>query len=469
MNLLRLCFTVLTTAALWAQAPLPDTPAGRRFSQFADAFNRADREALRVFLEQHQPQELKQLDNLLGFRGNTGGFELLKVESSAAAKIVVLMKEKDSDQYARAEMEVEAAEPHGVTSRSIRGIPRPAEFPAPARLADPELVAALRALLDKQAAQDKFSGAVQVVRGEKTVFEGVYGRADREKNLANKLDSQFRLGSMNKMFTAVAVAQLAQQGKIRLEDPIGKYLPDYPNRDVAGKVTIHQMLTHTGGTGDIFGPEFTKNRLSLRELKDYVALYGQRGPKYEPGSRWEYSNYGFLLLGVVVEAVAKKSYYDYVQEHIFKPAGMTASDSLPEEAAVAKRTVGYMRRDGAEWRPNNNTLPYRGTSAGGGYSTVGDLVRFGRALLGHKLLNAEYTRLATTGKVSTSRGQYAYGFFDSTEDGVRNFGHGGGAPGMNGDLQIYPDAGYIVAVLANLDPPAAGRISSFVGARLAAK
>ena len=119
-------------------------------------------------------------------------------------------------------------------------------------------------------------------------------------------------------------------------------------------------------------------------------------------------------------------------------------------------------------RPNTATLPPRGTSAGGGYSTVEDLLRFSNALLGRKLLNAEYTELVTTGKVATGsgNGKYAYGFGDNAQNGVRWFGHGGGAPGMNGDLKIYPGSGYVIAALSNLDPPAAGRISNYIAERL---
>ena len=119
-------------------------------------------------------------------------------------------------------------------------------------------------------------------------------------------------------------------------------------------------------------------------------------------------------------------------------------------------------------RPNTATLPPRGTSAGGGYSTVEDLLRFSNALLGRKLLNAEYTELVTTGKVATGsgNGKYAYGFGDNAQNGVRWFGHGGGAPGMNGDLKIYPGSGYVIAALSNLDPPAAGRSSNYIAERL---
>jgi len=309
---------------------------------------------------------------------------------------------------------------------------------------------------------------VAISKSGRIIFEQVYGLADREKKTPNTLQTQFRMGSMNKMFTATAILQLAQAGKLKLTDPLGKHLTDYPNKDLAMKVTIHHLLIHTDGTGDFFGPEFDKHRLELKTLQDYVKLYGARGLEFEPGSRWAYSNYGFLLLGLVVEKASGQDYYAYVREHIFKPAAMTSSDSLPEEEAVAGRSVGYTKFDGnKEWKPNTDTLPYRGTSAGGGYTTVGDLEKFATALLNHKLLDAEHTELLTTGHADTPRGnKYAYGFMDNQEDGVRWFGHGGGAPGMNGDLRIYPKSGYVIAVLANMDPQAAERIASYVSNRL---
>jgi Beta-lactamase len=271
---------------------------------------------------------------------------------------------------------------------------------------------------------------------------------------------------------ATAIVQLAQAGKLELDEPLIAVLPDYPNKAWASKVTIHQLLTHTGGAGDIFGPDFDQHRLELRILNDYVKLYGKRDPTFEPGTQWDYANYGFLLLGVVVEKVSGEDYYAYVREHIFKPAGMNSTDSLPEDQPVANRSIGYMADEsGTRMVPNDPTLPYRGTSAGGGYSTVGDLLAFANALESNKLLDAEHTALLTTGKVETQRGpKYAYGFFDEvSDDGVRCFGHGGGAPGMNGELQICAASGYTVVVLANQDPQAATNMARFVLARLPAQ
>jgi CubicO group peptidase (beta-lactamase class C family) len=407
---------------------------------------------------------------VLDFRQQTGGFEFKKAEESAPTRFSCLVKERNSDQFARAVMEVEAAEPHRIAKMDLRAIPRPADFALP-RMSESDLVAALRAKLDQDAAAGQFSGAVLLARNGKPVFSGAYGLADREKKIPNTLHTRFRIGSMNKMFTAVSILQFVEAGKIRLTDPLGKYLTDYPNKDLAAKVTIHHLLTHTGGTGDFFGPQFDAHRTELRTLQDYVKLYGARGLEFQPGSRWAYSNYGFLLLGVVIERVTGGSYYDYVRDQVYKTAGMTSSGSLSEDDVVPDRSIGYTRRDGGStWHPNTDTLPYRGTSAGGGYSTVEDLLRFANALVGHKLLNVRYTDLLTTGKVDTpGEGKYAYGFMDRTEGGARWFGHGGGAPGMNGDLKIYPLSGYVIAVLANLDPPAAQRVSDFIGSRLPEK
>lgn len=377
---------------------------------------------------------------------------------------------------------------------------------ARASLSEAEAIAAAKSELEKQAAEDKFSGAALIAKDGKPIFQATYGYADRENKITNTVDTKFRFGSMGKMFTSVAVLQLVQSGKIKLDDPIARYLPDYPNKEVAA-VTIYQLLTHTGGTGNIFSPEFETHRQELKDLSDYVALYGNRGVQFAPGSDWDYSNYGYVLLGRTIEMTSGQSYYDYVRDHIFKPARMDSTDNLPEDREVPGLSVGYTGPDGpglhiigpgpggeagqggpglhlvspgpdseehpsapkSALRRTTGSLPYRGTSAGGGYSTVGDFLKFANALNSHRLLNAHYTELLTKGKVATRRPgiKYAFGFEDETgRDGVRRIGHGGGAPGMNGRLTIYPSSNYIVVVLANLDPLAADRIARFIGERL---
>lgn len=446
-------------------------PSVRQLSAWLDVFNSGDRDRYAKFLADSFPSRLAGLDTEMAFRELTGGFDLRKLERVSATEAVGLVQERASDQFARFELRVAATEQHVILSLEGTAIPRPAEFPI-ARLTEGEAIAGVQAVLREYAAADRFSGAVLVAKNGQVLFSRAYGLADRERGIPNTLQTRFRIGSMNKMFTAVAVLHLAEADKVELTAPLGEYLTGYPNRDVAAKVTIHHLLTHTGGTGDIFGPEFKTHRQELRALGDYVQLYGERGLEFEPGSRWQYSNYGFILLGAVIEKVTGQTYYDYVNAHIYQPAKMTATGSQPEDQAVPDRSIGYTKRPGMITRvPNTDTLPYRGTSAGGGYSTAGDLARFARALLGHQLLRPESTQLLITGKADIAPGgRYAYGFADLRDaEGNGSVGHDGGAPGMNGAMWISPKSGYIVVVLANMDPPPAQRIANWLDARLPAQ
>jgi D-alanyl-D-alanine carboxypeptidase len=441
----------------------------RQLSAWLETFNGGDREQLQQYLSANYPSA--NIGQQMNFRAQTGGFEFRALEQATPTSAVGLVQERDSDQFARFVLVVEPEAPHKIARLGLNAIPRPAEFPV-SRVSEAELVAALRAKVEKDEMADRFAGAVllgRIVNGEGTVlFSDAYGLADRENNVANTLDTRFRNGSMNKMFTAVAVLQLVQAGKIVLTDPVGKYITDYPNRDVATKVTIHHLLTHQGGTGDIFGPDFAARRLDLREHDDYIDLFGQRAPGFEPGSRYAYSNYGMVVLGAVIERVTGMSYYDYVEANIYRPAGMTRTGSEPESELVADRSFGYMRAPGSGgWSRNTDTLPYRGMAAGGGYTTVGDLLKFATALMGHELLDAERTALLIGGKVDLSPDRkYAYGFEDARKGGRGAVGHSGGAPGMSGDLRIYPASGYVVAALSNQGPVQAPAMSAFVDLRL---
>ena len=362
---------------------------------------------------------------------------------------------------------VDPQPPHRIARMLVLFGARPHDLPAPPKLQPQALVAAARAQLAIWAQADSFSGAVLIAQHRKPIFTAAYGLADREAHTPNRVDTQFRFGSMGKMFTAVAILQLAQAGKLDLNGPVGAYLKDYPNRDIATGVTINQLLTHTGGTGDIFGPEFIANRQSLKDLKDYIDLYGPRGPLFPPGTHRAYSNYGFILLGRIVEVTSGLSYDEYLKRHIFTPAGMTSTGNLPESTSLPRRAVGYMAGETGALESAVDTLPYRGTSAGGGYSTVDDLLRFANALLSKRLLDPAHTRLLERGGITAADGTLLpYDFAQKTLEGRPFYGHSGGAPGMNGELRIFPKDEYVVIVLANLDPPAATTVADFISDRL---
>jgi D-alanyl-D-alanine carboxypeptidase len=292
ISLLRsVLFPLLLAAACGAaqapidqtEVPLPDTPAARQFKAWLAAFNSGDRAGYQRFLQNEFPSRASALDQDMAFRDISGGFDLRKLEQGSGFQIRGLVQERDSDQFGRFELEVEPTEPHRILTLSIRAVSRPVEFPI-APLTQIDAIASVKAFAEKNAAADRFAGTVLVAKNGKVIFSSAYGFADREKKIPNKLDTRFRIGSMNKMFTAVAVLQLVEAGKIQLTDTVGKYIVDYPDHYVASKVTIHQLLTHTGGTGDIFGGEFDTHRMELRTLDDYVALYGKRSLRFEPGA-----------------------------------------------------------------------------------------------------------------------------------------------------------------------------------------
>jgi CubicO group peptidase (beta-lactamase class C family) len=452
-----------------AQAPSLANPATRQLTNWLAAYDSPDWSAYLAFVKKNFATQPDPMFENSRFRQETGGFDLKKIEAENVLEVTALIQEHDSDVLARIVVKVEEAEPHRIRAFEAHAIARPPDM-ALARLDDEnELIASLRERIQGAVAADKFAGAVLVAKNSNPIFAQAYGLADRERHIPNTLQTRFRIGSMNKMFTAVATLQLAQRGKLKLDDPVGKYLTDYPNKELASKVTIRELLSHTGGTGDFFGPEFDAHRLELRTHEDYVKLFGNRPVRFEPGSRWEYSNYGFLILGAVIDQVSGQNYFEYVRDHVYTPAGMSSTGSEPENYPVPDRSVGYTKDDGSAWHPNTHFLPYRGMSAGGGYTTVGDLLRFANALQQNKLLDPHDTRLLTTGHVDTpGGGRYGYGFGDRIVNGVRCFGHAGGSPGMNGDLEVCPDVGYVVVALANIDPPAAQYICEFIVNRLPA-
>lgn len=285
--------------------------------------------------------------------------------------------------------------------------------------------------VDSLARNGEFSGVVLVARGGVPQFERAYGMADREAGRPNDLETAFNLGSINKLFTAIAIRQLAAAGKLNVDSSLARAWPDYPNPDVAKRVTIRQILEHRSGIqGNIFGAPPGKTRHDVLTLSDYFELFKDQPLAFEPGARQQYSNAAYIVLGLLVERLSGESYYDYVHKHIFVPAGMTRTASWKFDSLPPNTAIGYT----SEGR-NTGLLPGRGSSAGGGYSTAHDLLRLLNALREHKIDNAP----------------------DAGTVGVA-----GGAPGINAVMEGDLAGGYDVIVVGNLSPPAAERVSRLI-------
>ena len=334
----------------------------------------------------------------------------------------------------------------------------------------------LQSYFDSLAAENKLTGVVLVAKDGVTVASKAAGIANKATNAPIDLNTKFNLGSMNKMFTGVAIAQLAQAGKLSFNDTVGKHLPDYPNKEVAEKVTIHHLLTHTSGMGMYWGEKFAAQRDKLVTVAAYLPLFASEPLAFPPGEKFQYSNAGYMLLGAIIEKLSGQDYFSYVQEHIYKPAGMNDTGFYDPGKEIPNLAVGYtkMSPDGKpqeEIRDNTNLREVRGGPAGGGFSTATDLVKFQQALFSYKLLDKAHVELVTTGKVPGpgGMGKYGYGFGDMNLGGKRSVGHNGGFPGIAANLEMFPDSGYTAVELMNTDPPGMMPIAKAIRERIPAK
>ncbi len=311
------------------------------------------------------------------------------------------------------------------------------------------------------AAEDKFSGVALIAQNGQILFKKAYGLASKEFNVSNQTDTKFNLASMTKMFTGVAVGQLAEQNKISFNDPVAAYLPDYP-QEKASQISIHHLLTHTSGMGSYWKAELLDaNPAKFRNIKDYLPLNKDDDLQFKPGERWSYSNAGFMLLGAVIERVSGRNYFDHVKENIFKRAGMNDTDFYELDKITPNLAIGYTKNNRylnefSEWTRNTFLLPPKGSPAGGAYSTVEDMLRFDRALRTHKLMGPKFTEIVTTGKFEyRPKVKYAYGFAEETIEGDRIVFHDGGASGISTEFDMYFESGFTIIVLSNYDHPSA--------------
>ena len=314
---------------------------------------------------------------------------------------------------------------------------------------DPKMDAVPQAYFDS----GRFMGAVLAVRDGTVLLDKGYGRADLEWNIPNSPQVKFRLGSITKQFTAAAILLLEQQGKLKTDDPIKKYLPDAPA--AWDKITIYHLLTHTSGIPNFTGfadyPVFEKLHTTPAEL---VARFRDKPLEFEPGEKFSYSNSGYALLGYLIEKVSGRGYADFLQETIFTPLRMADTGYDVSAKILEQRARGYSRGlDGlVNAGPVDMTVPF---AAGGLYSTTHDLLLWETGLFGGKLLSAASLKKMTT----PFKQDYGCGLAIKTEDGHRWIGHGGGIPGFNTDLRYYPDDKLTLVALGNLNGDAPGKIT----------
>ena len=458
-----LALSFVLSGVTYAQPSAAQAAAERYARELAGYVTTGDRVAYRKFVQENFGGEIANMpmDAHLGFMSSihdrTRGYEYQNVQEWGANEVIALVKSKLTGDYDGLLVRVDANPPYKITGLGLRPPKMPDDMPPPKKLAPKELAAEVEAFVRKLGAEDVFSGAVLLAKDGQVLYKGAFGTANKDFGVPNKIDTKFNLGSMNKMFTAVAIAQLAEKGKLSYDDPLAKFIPDFPNAEAAKKIQIKHLLSHTAGLGGYFSPRYQKlARDQIRTVDDMMKLAreDEKDIKFEPGSKWQYSNTGMMVLGKVIEIASGQSYYDYVRENIYKPAGMTNTDCYELDKVNQNLAVGYHKTftdSGVTWSNNVFAHVMRGGPQGGGYSTVEDLLKFDQALRSGKLVKAETLKLLTSPKPELNSPNYGYGF----AAGGPAVGHSGGFLGINSNLDMFLGSGWTAIVMSNYSQGAA--------------
>jgi CubicO group peptidase (beta-lactamase class C family) len=308
-------------------------------------------------------------------------------------------------------------------------------------------------LLNKYLEYRLFNGSALVANNDEVIFKKGYGSANMEWNITNTYDTKFRLGSITKQFTSMLIMQLVEKGKINLEDKITDYL-QYYRKDIGDKVTVEMLLTHTSGIPSYTNqPDFfQKTSKNYYAPDDFIKEYCSGDLEFEPGTKFNYNNSGYFILGGIIEHVTGKTYEEALVENIIKPLGLSETGYDNFESIINKRAAGYEKSgNGYTIAPYlDMALPY---AAGSLYSTVEDLYKWDMALLNDKLLPKNYMDEIFKGRIVARNSYYAFGWFIDTvsidEQKYLVYTHGGGINGFNTINYIIPKIGQVVILFSN--------------------
>jgi D-alanyl-D-alanine carboxypeptidase len=462
-------FALLTTLlaptlAAAAADPALESLLARRAEAFVAAMNTPGTAGLEAFVTEHEESRLARegktaavagrLDELRGTSGRVDAHRH-KVVSDGRV-LFVYVRWSATGAWQNFQFRVLADDGHRLQLVFVAIAVEPAD-PPDAPIDTPEARAWLDAFRGRLAEQQPFGGVLLVRRGDRDVYVVAAGVADAGTGRRVDRGSRFGMASGSKMFTAIAILQLAQAGRLRLDDPLSRHLPDFPDRDFAARATIHQLLTHTAGAGnywdDAYEAAWDTLTTTAQMLPHVLRHLGET-----PHGTYSYSNSGFILLGLVVEATSGLGYHDYVARHILAPAGMTATGYPSREEPGARDALPYLpEMEAGAVKPGSYrpvTLGARGSAAGGAATTIDDLLRFATALKDDTLLDAMHRALLSARHIRMAESDaqwYGYGTIVEERDGVVSFGHGGTAPGTQFEFRLYPALDTVMIVMSNYD------------------
>ncbi|MFO7168421.1 MAG: serine hydrolase domain-containing protein [Chloroflexota bacterium] len=301
--------------------------------------------------------------------------------------------------------------------------------------------------LRAQHALRRFSGVALLARGRQVLFERGYGLADAAHQVPNRPATRFRIGSQTKLFTAVAILTLADAGRLRVDDPIARFLPGYPRGE---QITVHHLLSNTSGLPDyILAEDFVACQARPHSLPELIARFRDRPLLFEPGASFSYSNSGWILLGAIIEQISGLPYRDYLRQHVLVPAGLSQSGMASDDEVVPQHAAGYASLDPLQRAAHIANANQH--AAGGMHATAGDLHRFWLALMDGRLISGESRALLTAAHAHHDLGGYGYGLLVGERHGRPYLEASGGTFGFVSVSAHYPAEALTVVVLANVE------------------
>jgi D-alanyl-D-alanine carboxypeptidase len=401
------------------------------------------------------------INHILKISEQSGGFDILEIKTSKENQIELLaqtrrdgkrvwikafLSKKDKEKLRAFEIEL-------VASKAETRIKEWKNL----RLTEREAIAEIRENAAQLAGMDKLSGVLLVAKGDKILLHQTYGFAIFSRQRPNRKNTLIPAASMSKMFTATAIAQLIDRGKLSLDDTLDRVLPAYPNKDAARRIKIRHLLSHRAGLGNFFNEEYHRNRDRYVRPADFLPLFANRPLFFEPGTKFSYSNAGMVVLGAVVEQISGQKFEDFLRDNVFRPAGMKDTFYDPAQAPkdrLASLHSRFETNDPLEIEPRRESSNHRIASpAGSTFTTAKDMLLFIRALQKGKLVKPEIMKEFTGQDSATpENGKYIFGFESKIYQGKTGYGHSGGAPGVNTNAITFGDQDYTVVILTNYDP-----------------
>jgi CubicO group peptidase (beta-lactamase class C family) len=457
------------------ESVMPEGKIGERIQAIIGTFNSNEPERIRRFMNEECTEKFRDFapmeQHIAVWRGaylETGGVDFHSIRTYVPERkdeTVVILKDRNYEGWRGLVVVFEDNKNYLVDGLHFSQARTPSNVNE-SELTETQFIELVEDIMERLIKRNVFSGAVLVARDDRILLTRAGGEASKRFHVPNNVETKFNIGSMNKMFTSTVIVQLAEKGIISFDDPISKYVDEsWLPKKITSKITIHHLLTHTSGLGNYFNETFSSGSRALyRNVEDFKPLVKGDNPAFKSGERFQYSNTGMLILGVVIESVTGQSYFHYIRNNIYEPAGMKDTDSCEMDYPVENLAIGYSPDGESEYGWQNNLFKHvvKGGPAGGGYSTVGDLHRFARALQQGKLVSEE--SLQAMWKDHSGEG-YGYGFGIEEGPGGKVVGHSGGFAGINGNLDMFLDKGYVVAVLSNVDngaSPLAFRINQLL-------